>query len=530
MNPELIAAVVKVAFGALAGGLTNTVAIWMLFHPYEPPSFLGRPVKFLHGAVPKNQPRLAKAIGRTVGERLLTEDDLTRVLTAPDFRDAFAERLTVFIDRLLHEERGSLLELIPEAARPEVTRLAEQIADRAAERVREWVRAEEFEQALRDRAERIVDQVRDEPVAALLTPERESALTATAESWLEDAVDSPGFRQAVSEYIQRAAERLLAPDQTLEQILPAGLVGSLERAVAGYLPLAIERLGSVLEDPDTRRRLERTVHELLHRFMQDLKFHQRVVAKLVMNEETVDRVLDTIESEGAERLSEMLKEPEVQQAMSKSVGDAFVDLLRRPVAAVLGVADDPNVVQAVDTMTDWLVTMARDPHNRGVLTDKIKLALAKAGERTWGDVLQPVPPERLAGWIASVARTDMADRVVSDGLRSFAHSLLDRPIGVPARWVPADGAARIERAVSEPLWDWMRGQVPELVQRVDVARRVEEKVIQFPTAKMEELVRRVTDRELRTIVKLGYFLGGMIGLALVGVDAVLPRLFALLGP
>ena len=59
-----------------------------------------------------------------------------------------------------------------------------------------------------------------------------------------------------------------------------------------------------------------------------------------------------------------------------------------------------------------------------------------------------------------------------------------------------------------------------LVERIDVARRVEEKVLHFPTARMEEIVRKVTDRELRLIVRLGYVLGAFIGLLMVAVDAL----------
>ena len=33
---SVLTAAAMVFFGALAGGLTNAIAIWMLFHPYEP--------------------------------------------------------------------------------------------------------------------------------------------------------------------------------------------------------------------------------------------------------------------------------------------------------------------------------------------------------------------------------------------------------------------------------------------------------------------------------------------------------------
>ena len=60
-----------------------------------------------------------------------------------------------------------------------------------------------------------------------------------------------------------------------------------------------------------------------------------------------------------------------------------------------------------------------------------------------------------------------------------------------------------------------------MVERLDVARRVEEKVLEFPTPRMEELVRKITDRELRLIVRLGYVLGAIVGTVLVLVDALL---------
>ena len=39
--------------------------------------------------------------------------------------------------------------------------------------------------------------------------------------------------------------------------------------------------------------------------------------------------------------------------------------------------------------------------------------------------------------------------------------------------------------------------------------------MEFPVERMEELVRRVTDRELRMIIVLGYALGAFIGTLLV---------------
>lgn len=520
MPDELLRSLLTIAFGALAGGLTNTVAIWMLFHPYEPPVIGRWRVGWFQGAVPKNQARLAAAIGRTVGNRLLTADDLTRIFAEGEFRRAFDERLEAFLDEVLNRERGALREILPPSLLPQVEALADGLVEHGLARLQDYLASERFEEAMDRRATEIVAAVADEPLANLLT-NREAAVTEAVEGWLASAVESEDFRQALDDYLDRAGRQLLQPERTFEEILPLGLVGSLEHAIQGYLPLAIEHLGSLLEDPATRARFESTLRDLFRRFVGDLKFHQRVVARMVVNEDTLDRILDTLETEGAERLSEILREPAVQEAMARGVNDAIVDFLRRPVRSVLGEPDSAAVVEARDTLAGWIVNMARDPQTRDFLVDKLRSGLEKAGGRTWGDIFERIPPERITAWLVSATRSEGAARLYGEVARRGAEALMARPIGRPSRWLPDGAPERLEAGLGPTLWDWLQTQVPDVVQRLDVARRVEDKVVQFPTPKMEELVRRITDRELRLIVRLGYLLGAVVGAVLVGVNALL---------
>ena len=518
MSDQILQALLTIAFGALAGGITNTVAIWMLFHPYEPPTLFGRTIGFFQGAIPKNQGRLAAAVGKTVGTRLLTEEDLTHTFADEEFRGAFDDRLSHFLESVLERERGSLRDLLPPGVIAELETILDEVLALGLERFQEYLTSDAFVTFMDERARGIFDAVADEPVSGLLTPAREAALEEAVEDWLEGAVGSEGFRETVEDYVTRATVSLLQPDKTFEEVLPLGLVGSLEKAISSYLPLALQRLGRLLEDPKARARFERTLHELFHRFLRDLNFYQRVVARLIVTEETVDRVLDTIEAEGAERLSAMLREEAIQEAMARGVNDAIVDFLRRPVSSVLGQPEDASVQEAQETLTGWAVDVARDPATRAFLVEKLESALEKAGARTWGEILERIPPETLSRWLVSAARSEAAGSLFKRATERAVDSLLDHPIGTPAKWLPPEAPRRIEEAIGDPLWGWLQTQVPDVVHRINVAGRVEEKVLNYPTAKMEELVKRVTDRELRLIVRLGYVLGAVIGSILVLMD------------
>ena len=529
MNEGLVLGVLTVVFGAMAGGLTNSIAIWMLFHPYDTPRLGKRELKMLQGAIPKNQARLAVAIGRTVGTRLLTPEDLSETFSDESVRAAFDEQLSGFTDALLNTERGSLRDLIPERMHDQTNEILQEVAEFGLARLREYLDSDRFAETLTDRAEEIVQSIADEPVAGILTPARETAISEAVEEWLTGAVDSEDFGQALDDYLSRAARKLLEPTRTFEEVLPLGLVGAVEKGIAAYLPIAIQRVGSSLEDEEARAKFKTFIHELLHRFLGDLKFHQRVVAKLIITESSVDNVLDTIEEEGAERLAEVLQDSAVQDAMARGINDAIVDFLRRPVASVLGDEDDEAVVEARHTIAVWIVGIAQDPTSRAFLVEKLESALEGMGARTWGDVFEKLPPERVAEWLVSGARSEAAETLYREVATRLSATLPDRPIGTPASWLPDGSARKLEEAMGDPVWEWLQTQVPSVIEQIDIAGRVEQKVLDFPPAKMEELVRKVTHKELRIIVRLGYVLGGIIGTFIVLLGPFVEFVRSLLG-
>lgn len=501
-----------VLFGALAGGITNSLAIWMLFHPYEPPRIFGRRFRGLQGAVPKNKARLASSIGRTVGTRLLAPEDLAGIAAQPTFREAFDERLTRFLRSILERRRGSLAESLPEPIAAELHTLLDETAGSLLARFDAYLASDAFLDEARRWAERLAQDLANQPIGDILTPEREAALATAADRWIADAVGGAGFEAAITDYIDGAADRLLKPGRTFQELLPTGLVAAVEKAIAGYLPLAIERLGGLLENPAARERLERVLHELLDRFMSDLKFHKRLLASLVITPETVERVLEAVQEEGANKISEVLQDPAVRDAMARSVNDAVVDFLRRPVDSVIGRPGDPSVEEAKQTVAGWGLALARDPQTRGFLVEKLQATLHAAERRTWGDLFRHVPPERIADAIVAAARSERARGAYRDAASRLVDRILERPIGRIADHLPPDAPARIEQAIAEPLWGWLQDQVPDIARRIDIGQQVERKILDFPMARVEELIRDVTERELILIVRLGYALGAVIGL------------------
>ncbi len=347
----------NVAVGTIAGGVTNAIAVWMLFHPYEK-------TWGFHGAIPKNKARLAKSIGRTVGEKLLTPTDLLDELHRAGFRDTLDAKLSVVIGELLEVERGSLREILPPSVLGEVELALSGLGPAVGDKIATWTATPAFEVRVREALAKLRAELGSRPVSDVLTEPRRKELAA------------------------QAAE------------------------------LAAELL-------DESRKAE-------------------------------------------------------QRSAAARIGDAVLRL-------------------------------AGEERTKAFIERAVNDALGRAGARTWSDVLDAIGEDVVVKWVLEGARTQQVRKLAADGATSGAVALLDRPIGRPARFLADDAAERLGAIAGPAVWSWMERELPRVVEQLDIPAIVERKVLGFSTARIEEIIRGVTQRELTMIVNLGYVLGAVVG-------------------
>ncbi|MBR5534665.1 MAG: DUF445 family protein [Ruminiclostridium sp.] len=101
--------ILPIALCAAIGYFTNYIAIKMLFRPRKELRIGSWRVPFTPGVIPKNQPRIAAAVGRAVSGTLLTQEDMTARLTQAGLK----EKLTDSIQDALTEQSAPLSALVP---------------------------------------------------------------------------------------------------------------------------------------------------------------------------------------------------------------------------------------------------------------------------------------------------------------------------------------------------------------------------------------------------------------------------------
>ena len=426
-----------------------------------------------------------------------------------------------FVVALLDTERGPLKAELPQSLVAELETILDAVADSVAERAAEWAASDQFQSTAEHFLEKAHRDLAERPVSDVLTDARRIAIRDRVESWVTDAVQSKELERTIRSWLERQVERLSHDDSPLLDRLPPDLVAAIEQEMTGYLPVAIDRLAALLRDRDSRRRIQGALHKLFEKYVKDLVLHERIVARLVVTEKTLNKLLDKLDEEGVDQLSELLNEPEMRAKVGQSINDAVVNFLRRPLREHIERLGPERVGGIADTAASHIVAALKDESTRTYAIEQLDRVLQAAEQRTWGDLLKHLPPETAAAWLADAAKTPRLKGWISDATKAALHALVERPMGRPADILPEGTIDRVAGQLAPALWDWIQVQVPEVISKVDVQGMVEQKVLTFSLERIEEIVRATTQRELDLIVRLGYVLGAFVGALAYGVSLVL---------
>ena len=93
-----------VVVGAVIGGVTNVIAIRMLFHPFKPYYIFKMRIPFTPGLIPKRREEIATKIGQVIEEHLITESVIHQKLNEPNTREAINDLVIKQLSKLKSDD------------------------------------------------------------------------------------------------------------------------------------------------------------------------------------------------------------------------------------------------------------------------------------------------------------------------------------------------------------------------------------------------------------------------------------------
>ncbi len=238
-----------ILLGAVIGYFTNDLAIRMLFHPHKP-IMLGKwQLPFTPGIIPKNQSRIAKAVGGAVSTQLFTETDLVDQLKNSGAKAEIAGRIADAVfetelslaslsedepvkvpDEARSEEEDEIGALVPEEDEGIAGRIGAFVTDRVVEKMA----AADLHTPIEDLVwEGVQDYRRNPMIAMFLNASAVDAIIDKVEGALRSYLAGDGralIRRLVTEEAETLREtpfRDLAGELHLEKEAAAEAIGRI---------------------------------------------------------------------------------------------------------------------------------------------------------------------------------------------------------------------------------------------------------------------------------------------------------------
>ena len=505
-----------VLFATFHGYAGAWLAVRMLFRPRKPFRVLGITL-FPQGMIPRHRDRLANAIGKAVGEELVSQDTILEQLTGKDFlRNKIQAVVDSYTDELLSQEYPSLIEALPKNVREPVLDAISGLQMRVAEHIKEVLRSEQSQTAIRDYVTKRLDDVLSERASDIIDDTTFENMIGFLEERIRAAMTSKAFEDKVRDFVSRRLEDLVHAETPIGQMFTDEAVALLKEKANDQIAPVAHHLTQVAAEQRTRDQIATLIKKEIHEFYEGLSFFKKI---FVSRENLLREVDDLVNESLPRRIEETLKGDFFAQEARSFISNGIDNALARPLPAVIGTVDPEQLDRLKAQVTrSVLSVMQGEEMMRGIsgyLTD----TLAKLRPHSIDAILKSIHPESeakikktLVSGLVSVLNREESSRIINDMIAVQVDRLLAAPIGRLGDQIPEDKIREASHALTDAIIAAVHAKLPDAIREFNVGGVVKEKINNYPVEKLEALVLSVAKEHLRTIEAFGALFGFMIGL------------------
>ena len=506
--------------GAVIGYVTNRIAIRMLFRPLRPWRVAGLRVPLTPGIIPAKRGELAARMGEMVGSHLLTGDDVRLALERPGFRKELRgvvdDKLAGFID----QELGSVESLVPAEFRGRFRDFIELLRWKLVGMISDYLHSPGFEASLRSYLQGAGDRLLARDLESFLTPENYADLRHHLDKRLTTLLASPQVRDSVARFMDDRVDRFLQSERCLRDFLPHDLIEVICTQLEKEIPPLLERFGGLLHDPVFRARLVARIQQGIAAFLDSLSGLTGLLSGFI-NLDQVYRRIPAFLDQAADEIAEWLREERTQQQVAAMLRERLEILLDRPVNQFVEKIPYEKVSGVRRFLRQRVGAAVTSRRATEMALGVMDASIQNLKDRSFRSLLEQVLPnggverlqqtaaDKLLELLRSPAAEKALDRVVGEQLEE---RIFHRPLGRLSARLPADVREELAEGICRQLGDVLCKEVPSLLETLNVARMVEEKVNRLDILKVEGLLLGVMQEQFKYINLFGALLGALIGL------------------
>jgi uncharacterized membrane protein YheB (UPF0754 family) len=378
----------------------------------------------------------------------------------------------------------------------------------------------EFEHQLRNYIREKGETLLARDLESFLSPDRYQRLHSHFEKRVSTFLQGPETAKAVERFVDDRLERLLQSERSLHELIPGDLVEVLLQQLEREVPPLLERFGGLLYDPDFRHRLVERSRQGIDAFLDSLGGLAGLLTGFINLDKIYSRIPEFLDKAG-EEISCWLREEQTQQQVATLLRERLEGLLAKPLSRFLEKAPYEKVSGARRYLSERSVAAVQSRRTTEVLIGLAEKGLHRVKDRSFRSLLEENLPEQsvtrmqegLGDYLLKLARSAEAAAAIDTMVKEqLEKGIFRQPIGRLAERLPADVLEELEEGLYRQVGEVLQKEVPPLIETLNVARMVEDKVNQLDILQVEGLLMGVMQEQFKYINLFGAILGFLIGL------------------
>ena len=504
-----------ILFATAHGYAGAWLAVRMLFRPRRPFKILGITL-FPQGMIPRHRDRLANAIGKAVGEELVSQETIMEELLGKDFlRRKIRGVIDSYTKEIVSQSYPSLIETLPSNLRAPVLEAITALQFKVSEHIENVLKSEESLATISGFVERRVDEVLSRRVSSVVDDEAFEKIVGFVEDRIRTAVNSYELEQKVYGFISKRVDDIASTPTPLGDMFTPDAVSILKEKAGEQIAPMAHHLTEIAAAERTRNQIASLIKREVHDYYEALPFFKKI---FVSRENLLGEVDDLVNESLPRRIEETLKGDFFAEEARNFIDSSIDSALARPLPDVVGKINPEQLERLKEQIARAVLSLLRGDEMMRQISAYLTDTLEQFRPHSIDSIMRALHPESEAklksmlskGLLNVVSREDTS-KIINAMLATQIDNLLAAPIGRLSDNISEEKLAAASEGFSDTIIAAIKEKLPDAIREFDVGGVVRQKITNYPVEKLEALVMSVAKEHLRTIELFGALFGFFIG-------------------
>ena len=488
--------------GAVIGYITNWLAIKMLFRPHNEIRLFKFKVPFTPGLIPKEKSRIAKSVGESIGQHLLTKETILKSLCSENMN----QQLDSWVQSKVGSVENSEVTVgneIKALLGGEYSDFIGNTSNNISKLLIDYINEEEVKQGIAKYANaQIMIELTAKP-QVICESELYSSLKNKVLNVAIEYKNSESFYQEIRDILEEKAKKLKVLDKSFEEVIPKGVTNSVKVYVYGKRYNIAMEIKKMIQEEKNSRKLRQIVGETISTKLSPM-------IAMFMN-------ADSIYEKVVIGINEFLDDEQNHNDIALIINDIIDKLLKNSISSVFSELSKEGTDDGIKSLINLFTTKVVDEKLIRNILDKLEgkfnnyISIEQLLEKTgidYKNVIEKLIKSRIEAMVESKSAKVKITEIVS--------VMINRFLNIEMKSIFKEEETKVSQSISKVVRElynkFIENKAADVIEVLDVAKIVEDKINEFDVSFSEEIILGIASKELRAITWLGALLGAIMGL------------------